>query len=129
MTPFDFLNSINSNKKDLFEDPQAKKDYIPFIVNKSLSYFQDTVFYANEMNQHHTLDKNMQFNFLRHAVPARKRYKKWVKHEAVSEDIELVSKMYNMSQKRAVDALELLSAEQIQMIREFLYMGGTEKHK
>jgi len=28
MTPFDFLNAINDNKKDLFDgDPLAHKDY------------------------------------------------------------------------------------------------------
>jgi hypothetical protein len=52
MTPFDFINAINFTKKDLFsEDPMAKKDYAPFIINRGLGYFPDTVLYANEMNR------------------------------------------------------------------------------
>lgn len=36
MNVWDFVNAINQSKEDLFVDPQADKDYIPFIVNKSL---------------------------------------------------------------------------------------------
>ena len=34
MSPFEFVNEITFGKKDLFEDSQADKDYIPFIVNR-----------------------------------------------------------------------------------------------
>ena len=48
----DFLNSINHTKDDLFsdDDEYAEKLYQGFVVNRSLSYFPDTVFHANEMN-------------------------------------------------------------------------------
>ena len=60
----DWLNSINLNKKDLFEEnPDAKKEYAPFIINKCMSGHLDTVLYANEMNLSHFLDKDMQYKF------------------------------------------------------------------
>ena len=54
MKPFDFINDINTGKKDLIngsDNPElAEKIYSPFLTNRSLSYFSDTVSLANEMN-------------------------------------------------------------------------------
>ena len=37
MNPFDFIKAITETKENLFrEDPQATKDYSPFMVNKGL---------------------------------------------------------------------------------------------
>jgi len=82
MTPFDFLNSINDTKIDLFKDPQAIKDYKAFMVNRGLSYFADTIMYANEMNRYYDLDNEMQFDFLLHSVPKKRRFSKWVKRRS-----------------------------------------------
>jgi len=53
MNPFDFVNSISFAKKDLMtnteNDDLSEKGYVPFIVNKSLSYFADTLLHANEI--------------------------------------------------------------------------------
>jgi hypothetical protein len=65
MTPFDFLNDINYGKKNLMigdTDHQVEKQYLPFIVNKGLSYTMDTVLYANEMNIRPNTDKKLQFD-------------------------------------------------------------------
>ena len=51
MNPFDYVNSINSSKKEnLMIDEVAEKAYNPWLINKALSYFKDTVLYANEIN-------------------------------------------------------------------------------
>jgi len=34
-------------------DDITEKSYNAFMINRSLSYFQDTVFFANEMNLQH----------------------------------------------------------------------------
>ena len=53
MKPFDYINSINFTKKNLMRgtenDDLAEKGYVPYITNKTLSYFTDTLLYANEM--------------------------------------------------------------------------------
>ena len=76
MSPFDFLNAINDTKVDLFTDPQADKDYNAFLINRGLSYFPDTIFYANEMNKSDHIDKKMQFDFLMNSITKRKRFSK-----------------------------------------------------
>ena len=47
MGPFDFLNAINDTKVNVMVDDIAEKQYLPFIVNRGLSYFLETVLYAN----------------------------------------------------------------------------------
>jgi hypothetical protein len=124
MTPFDFINSINFEKKNLFEDPQAKKDYNAFIVNRGLSYFPDTVLYANEMNRNHHIDKDCQFFFLLNSISKKKRFSKWAKKEANTESLTLVMEYYKYSSERAKEALSVLTDEQLVMIKEKLYKGG-----
>lgn len=124
MSPFDFINAINESKKDLFEDPQAAKDYKPFIVNRGLSYFSDTVLYANEMNKHPELDKDQQFSFFLNIIPRKKRFSKWAKKDASTESLELVKEYFGYSSERAKDALNILSEKDLMMIKEKLYKGG-----
>ena len=89
-TPFDFLNAINFTKEDMFQDPQSNKDYNAFLVNRGLSYFHDTIFYANEMNRNSHLSKEQQFSFLIYSVSKKKRFSKWAK-EPLLEDLENVN--------------------------------------
>ena len=124
MSPFDFLNAINDTKKNLFEDPQAAKDYKPFIVNRGLSYFHDTVLYANEMNKHPELDKDQQFSFFLNIISRKKRFSKWSKKDATTDSIELVKEYFGYSSEKAKDALRHVSEEQLIKIKEKLYRGG-----
>ncbi len=124
MTPFDFINAINLTKKNLFEDPQASKDYKPFLVNRGLSYFPDTVLYANEMNRNAGIPEDWQFFFFLNTIPKKKRFSKWHKKDADSESLTLVKEYFGYSSEKAVEALSILSDEQLVMIKEKLYKGG-----
>jgi NACalpha-BTF3-like transcription factor len=125
MSPFDFVNAINTSKENLFEtDPQAGKDYDAFIVNRGLSYFPDTVFYANQMNQHAGLDKDMQFFFFLNIISKKKRFSKWSKKDPASEDLKLVKEYYGYSSEKATEALKILSKDNLIMIKEKLHKGG-----
>ena len=124
MTPFDFINAINLTKKNLFEDPQAEKDYVPFLVNRGLSYFPDTVLYANEMNRNSGIPKDWQFSFFLNTIPKKKRFSKWHKKDADSESLILVKEYFGYSSEKALEALSILSDEQLAMIKEKLYKGG-----
>ena len=124
MTPFDFINAINLTKKNLFEDPQAEKDYLPFLVNRDLSYFPDTVLYANEMNRNSGIPKDWQFSFFLNTIPKKKRFSKWHKKDADSDSLTLVKEYFGYSSEKALEALSILSDEQLAMIKEKLYKGG-----
>jgi hypothetical protein len=124
MTPFDFINAITENKKDLFEDPQASKDYTPFMINKGLSFYPDTILYANEMNQRVRIPAQWQFEFLKNSIIKKKRFSKWHKKDATTEQLKLIAKHYKYSEKRAYEILQLLTPNQIEEIRLSYETGG-----
>ena len=124
MTPFDFINAINVTKKDLFEDPLAHKDYVPFLVNRGLSYFPDTVLYANEMNRNSAAPKDWQFSFFLNTISKKKRFSKWHKKDAETESLKLVMEYFGYSSEKAIEALTILTDDQMKLIKEKLYKGG-----
>ena len=123
-TPFDFLNAINFTKEDMFKDPQSNKDYKSFLVNRGLSYFPDTVMYANEMNRYPDLSNQQQFSFLLYSISKKKRFSKWAPKESVSEDLENVCAFYGYSKRVAKGVLNILTEEQLNYIREKQNKGG-----
>jgi hypothetical protein len=127
MTPFDFLNAINENKKDLFQDPQAEKDYTPFMINRGLSLFPDTILYANEMNMNVLIPTKWQFDFLKNSIPKKKRFSKWHKRDAQPEQIKFIMKHYKYSEKRAHEVLNILSSKQVIELQESYDKGGRNQ--
>ena len=125
MNPFDYVNSINATKKDIMVDEDTEKGYNPFMVNRSLSYFQDTVLFANEMNKYHSLDKDMQYSFYLNILRKRKRFSPWIKKEKDS-DLEYVKRYYGYSNEKAAQALKILSNEQLDFIKQRLETGGKK---
>jgi hypothetical protein len=126
MSPFDYLNSINYTKKDLMVDDLAEKSYNAYIINRSLSYFSDTVLLANEMNRYHQLDNKLQFDFLTNTIRKRKRFSKWDK--LISDDeFETVKSYYKYSNEKARQVLSLLNQNQIDELKKRMYKGGQSK--
>ena len=125
MNPFEYVNSINYSKKDIMVDDITEKDYNSFMVNRSLSYFQDTVLMANEMNKNHQIDKRLQFDFLINIVRKRKRFSKWLKN-TVESDVEVVKEYYGYNNQKARQALTLLTPEQINMLKQKVNKGGRK---
>ena len=123
----EYLNAINFTKKDLMksEDELWQKKYPAFIVNKLLSAFSDTVMFVNEMNRNHFLDKDMQFQFLLNSIRTKKRYSPFLRASKLKE-IECVKEYYGYSNDKAKSALDILTKDEIKIIKEKLYKGGTK---
>jgi hypothetical protein len=121
----DWLNSINFTKEDLMEDPLAKKEYAPYIINRCLSGHIDCVLFVNEMNMHHSLDKDMQYSFYINTLRKRKRFSPWLRKDKV-KDLECIKSYYNYSNEKASQALKILSKEQIDYIKQRLETGGKK---
>ena len=128
LSPFDYLNSINMTKKDIMVDDQAEKEYVPFIVNRGLSYFQDTCIIANEMNKLGHLDSKLQYLFYINIISKKKRFSKWMK-ASENENLEVVKQYYGYSNQQAKSALSLLSQDQIDELKDRRYEGGRTKAK
>ena len=123
----DYLNAINFTKNDLMksEDKLWVKKYPAFIVNKMLSAFSDTIMLVNEMNRNHFLDKDMQFQFLINSIRSRKRFSPFLRANKL-KDIECVKEYYGYSNDKAKSALDILTKDDIKLIKEKLYKGVTK---
>ncbi len=127
MNPFDYVNSINITKKDIMHDDIAEKGYAGFMVNRALSYFVDTVLYANEMNVNHHIDGRLQYHFLINIIKKKKRFSKWLKPTEV-ENLELIKEYYGYSNAKAKSVLPLFNAEHIEEMKKRIYKGGKRKY-
>jgi len=128
MTPFDYINAINANKDIIgsSDNPEeVEKEYTPFMVNRGLSYFVDTILYANEMNSASDISNKLQFDYLRNSIKPKKRFSKWAKRLS-SENISVIKEIYKYSDRRAMEVLSLLSDSQIALLKEKLKKGGVK---
>ena len=122
-----YLTAINYSKEKLLDtdDRDWERKYPPFIINKGLSYFSDTVMFANEMNRLHHASKHMQFSFYLNSIKSRKRFSKWLKSSKI-KDLDVVKQHFGYSNKKAQEALSLMTKKQIEYIKERLYKGGRK---
>ena len=123
----DYLPAINHTKKNLMDsdDPMWEKKYPAFMVNKVLSSFSDTIMLTNEMNRNHFLDRDMQFQFLLNSIRSKKRFTPFLRASKI-KDIECVKEYYGYSNEKAKSALDILTKEQLKLIKERLYKGGIK---
>ena len=128
--PFDYVNAINFNKHDLMtgteNDELAESGYVPFLTNRSLSNFPDTILYANEMNMNHHLDNKLQFHYLINSIRPKKRFSKWAKRQD-SDDFEAVKEYFKYNNTKTEQAISLLTPDQIIKIKNKLKTGGTNE--
>lgn len=126
MNPFDYVNSILHDKKNLIVDEITEKAYSPFLTNRSLSYHKDTIFYAQDMNTNHHLDKKLQFDYLINNIRSFKRKNtKWSKRKE-DKDIDAIKEFYGYNYLKAKAALSILSQDQLKDIKKSLEKGGDK---
>ena len=124
-SPFDFLNDINYAKSNIMVDDLVEKQYNAFMVNRGLSYFQDTVLMANEMNLNSHIDNRLQFELFINIVRKKKRFSKWAKAQT-TDDVEVLKEYYGYSTEKARQASKLLSSEQINELKKKVFKGGRK---
>ena len=130
MKPFDYVNSVTDNKKNMMvgteNDELAEKSYNPFLTNKSLSYYMDTILYANEINQYSMLDNKLQYEYYLHGIPKKKRFSKWSK-KIEDEDIEVITQWYGCNYSKAAEILKIIIKTTLDLIKQKLQTGGVSK--
>ena len=125
----DYLKAINETKEPLLDttDETWEKKYSPFVINRCMSMFYDTIMHSNEMNGLHFLPKRMQFHYLINSIRIKKRFGgKWLSQTKL-KDLELVKEYYGYSNAKAKEALSLLSSDQINNIKLSLNKGGRKR--
>jgi hypothetical protein len=118
----DIIPSILVTKKNVLDD---EKDYVPFIVNKALSYHMDCILYANQLNMMHQADKTLQYHYALNTIRSYKRpFQKWQKKETI-DDLEAVKDYFDFSNEKAKEALTVLTESQLSEIKNLLDKGGV----
>ena len=102
----------------------GQKKY-PFIVNKILSGFQDCIMLVNEMNRNHFVDKDMQFQFLLNSIRSKKRYSPFLRSSKL-KDLDVIKEYYGYNNDKAKTALDILTKDEVKLIKEKLFKGGTK---
>ena len=128
-SPFDYAKSICEKKQnEVLSGTLTPDDYNPFMVNRVLSLYPDTVLLAQEMNTRPSIPKDYQFHFLHGLVDKRKRWAKWPKK--TKEDMELLSaiiEVMKVSEMKAEEIIPVLTDKQKQEIIDSTYKGGRVK--
>ncbi len=128
----EWLPSITEKKGYLFEkgkEEEIERKYPSFMINRALSQYEDTVLLANEVNRMSaSLDPKLQYDFLYHLVPKKRRFSKWAKAQK-SDTINMIVEAYNISVRKAEEISDLLSEDDIENLRTYLCKGGKDGRK
>ena len=125
MNPFEFSNSITYTKQDIMNDLN-EKGYAPFLVNRALSYHQDCILYANEMNRRFDISHKLQYHYLLNTIRKRKRFAKWSKPELI-DDLKIVMDYYSVSREKAEEYLNILNKSGIETLKKRMNKGGKSE--
>lgn len=127
----DFIKSVTHSKTDLIGNSEypdmVEKQYLPFITNKILARFADTILHANEMNMFHNLSSDAQYRYYLNVLRPKSRFKK--KHEKdkkLEDNLALVQKYYGVNKTVARQYLNVIGNNGIEHIKEKTDIGGTK---
>ena len=125
----DFLTAINLSKVNLLEeDSLTEKEYVPFLINRTMSYFPDTVLYANEINLRGHLDNRLQNDYLLNSIRKKKRFSRWLKPE-LQNDVDVIKEYYSCNYRKAHEIAKILTSDQLSLIHKRMKRGGLQNGK
>ena len=123
----DYLYSINQSKKNILDDDNdTEKKYPAFVINRCLSSFTDTILFANEMNKNSHLPNKLQYDFLLNSVKPRKRFSPWTRKDSI-DYLDIVKEYYGYNDDKALQALRILTKDQLDYIKKLLNKGGKNE--
>ena len=131
MKPFEYVNAITSTKQNIIKDSEnpalAESFYNPYLTNKALSFYVDSIQYANEMNFHALAPNKLQFDYLINTIRQKKRKNQWIKKAENDSDIDNISRYFKVSLPKAREIVKVLSPSDIEIIKAKIIKGGVHK--
>ena len=120
----EIVPSILQTKQYALLTDQDERSYSKFMVGRALSNYPDTVLIANELNKFSTLDNKLHYDFCINIVkPFKRPYAKWFK-KVEAADLQVVKEYYGYSDAKAMDVLNVLTADQVSELKNKLNKGG-----
>ena len=129
MTYTDYMKSIKTTGKDIWNN-QDKNSYAPYLIQRGL-FSDDTsaIDILNAANQR-IRDKELHYKFLLHSLPKNVKYvaqSKKKKDALTVKYISVVKRYFGYNDKKAKDAINILSIQQLEQIATSFYKGGLER--
>jgi hypothetical protein len=98
----------------LFDD-ETRKQYVPFVVNKAMSFSPDTILLANFINTNSHLDLELQHDMYWYTLKKRpKRFQKWPQKNL--KNLNIIMRVYQCSEKKALEIQKILTEEQLAIL-------------
>ena len=119
------LNSIN-NKGAILDREYIEKEYVPFVINRSLSNVLDTVLFAHELNRTPNMPVYDQYLFYYHSIAKKRRFAQWHK-PSKDKYLTVVMEFYGYNDRKAKAALTILSEAQCKEIAKRVDKGGKKR--
>jgi hypothetical protein len=128
LSPFDFMNAASFSKEDLIHDSEypelTEKQYVPYVVNRGFTNFEDTILHANEMNRCHHLFPAAQFDYYRSVLRKRKRFSKWPKADK-DKKLDTIQQIYSCNRTVAKLLGKSLTEQDMKCLYDKLEKGGN----
>ena len=127
MNIFAFFTAINLKEDLLKVDPQSITFYNPSMINQLLSQYPDSLLHVNEMNYRPSCDEKLQYDYLFHSLRQGDRNIQTSRllQSFNQNNLELVKQYYNYNTDKAKAALEILTDEELEHIRQSFFKGGV----
>ena len=130
MTLFEHIDNLTYHKKRWSElTEEDKKTYNPYIVNRFISMHYPYIDLVNEL-QKLDLPPHVLYEMYISCLPKHKKYFKYIKKsikETKGDEIEIISKVFEVSRKEALSYLELLDKNQVESLK--LQITGIKEKK
>lgn len=120
------LNSITTKKNNAYKDlGEAVVTKNIFMVNRWLSQREDTCLFAQFINEFPNIPTKMKFDFYFYSLPKMYRKFNYAKGQKIKDsDVEAVKEYFRYNNNKALDALDILTEEQLKKIHSSLNKGG-----
>jgi hypothetical protein len=127
MALFDYISTINKKvgKMPYDDMDEFESTYNQYVVNMAMSKHPETVLFAEDLACRTNLTNLQHFEYLYYSVPKGNRWAKWGKEEKLL-NIEVIQATYKYSYEKAKSVLDLLTDEQIEILKTKLIIGGKE---
>jgi hypothetical protein len=123
----DILNCINVTKDTDLLDEYNKTDYVPFLINRGMSFYPETILHANFLNSNSHLDRILQYKYFLYSVKKKKRFSKWLSNSKPPENIQIISKFYGISINKSKEIADMITSEDLDNMKKYLDTGGTKR--
>ena len=121
MTLFDWLKEINLTKRppSAFE-ANDWKTFTPYMINRYLSLHTELLDVVNYIQKFVSLPKEMTYDMYRRILPKQPRFAKYIKSKNIvkHKHTELISRYFEVSNKEAKQYEEMLTKEDVKMIKQ-----------